>query len=114
MYILTTVIMKFGGSCLIDKSAFKKILEIIQIYKNDKKIIVASAFNGITDLLLNTAHSVNDSRVLDDSITILEKKHLNLIEQIFDEDSQHYIKAKVWLDEKLSELEDTFADIKEF
>jgi len=106
--------MKFGGSCLIDKSAFKKILEIIQIYKNDKKIIVASAFNGITDLLLNTAHSVNDSRVLDDSITILEKKHLNLIEQIFDEDSQHYIKAKVWLDEKLSELEDTFADIKEF
>ena len=106
--------MKFGGSCLIDKSAFKKILEIIQIYKNDKKIIVASAFNGITDLLLNTAHSVNDSRVLDDSITILEKKHLNLIEQIFDEDSHHYIKAKVWLDEKLSELEDTFADIKEF
>jgi len=106
--------MKFGGSCLIDNSAFLKILEIIQIYKNDKKIIVASAFNGITDLLLNTAHSVNNSRVLDDSITILEKKHLNLIEQIFDEDSQHYIKAKVWLDEKLSELEDTFADIKEF
>jgi len=106
--------MKFGGSCLIDNSAFLKILEIIQIYKNDKKIIVASAFNGITDLLLNTAHSVNNSRVLDDSITILEKKHLNLIEQIFDEDSQHYTKAKVWLDEKLSELEDAFADIKEF
>ena len=106
--------MKFGGSCLIDKSAFKKILEIIQIYKNDKKIIVASAFNGITDLLLNTAQNVNDSRVLDDSIAILEKKHLNTIEQIFDEDSEHYIKAKVWVDEKLSELEDTFADIKEF
>ena len=106
--------MKFGGSCLLDKSAFKKILEIIQIYKNDKKIIVASAFNGITDLLLNTAHSVNDSRVLDDSIAILEKKHLDMIEQIFDEDSEHYIKAKVWVDKKLSELEDTFADIKEF
>lgn len=106
--------MKFGGSCLIDKSAFKKILEIIQIYKNDKKIIVTSAFNGITDLLLNTAHNVNDSRVLNDSIAILEKKHLNTIEQIFDEDSKHYTKAKVWVDEKLSELEDTFADIKEF
>jgi len=106
--------MKFGGSCLIDKSAFLKILEIIQIYKNDKKIIVASAFNGITDLLLNTAHSVNDRRVLDDSIAIIEKKHLNIIEQIFDEDSEHYTKAKIWVDEKLSELEDTFADIKEF
>jgi len=114
VYILTTVIMKFGGSCLIDKSAFKKILEIIQIYKNDKKIIIASAFNGITDLLLNTARSVNNSRVLDDNIAILEKKHLNTIEQIFDENSEHYIKAKVWVDEKFSELEDAFADIKEF
>jgi len=65
--------MKFGGSCLIDNSAFLKILEIIQIYQNDKKIIVASAFNGITDLLLNTAHSVNDRRVLDDSIAIKQK-----------------------------------------
>jgi len=108
------VIMKFGGSCLVDSKNFLKILDIIQIYKNDKKIIVASAFNGITDLLLNTAHNINNSRVLDDNIAILEKKHLNAIEQIFDEDSEHYIKAKVWVDEKLSELEDTFADIKEF
>jgi len=108
------VIMKFGGSCLVDKSAFLKILDIIKIYKNDKKIIVASAFNGITDLLLNTAHNINNSRVLDDNIAILEKKHLNAIEQIFDEDSEHYVKAKFWVDEKLSELEDTFADIKEF
>ncbi|GAH91365.1 unnamed protein product, partial [marine sediment metagenome] len=52
---MTIVIMKFGGSCLIDKNAFTKILEILEIYKDDKKIIVASAFNGITDILLNTA-----------------------------------------------------------
>ena len=109
-----TVIMKIGGSCLIDKSAFFKILEILNIYKNVKKIIVSSAFNGITDLLLNTAHSVNNPRVLDDNMAILEKKHFNVIEQIFDEDSEHYMKAKIWVDEKLSELEDTFSDIKEF
>jgi len=53
------VIMKFGGSCLTDKNAFLKILKILEIYKDDKKIIVASAFNGITDLLLNTALNVN-------------------------------------------------------
>ena len=115
MQVLTpTVIMKIGGSCLIDKSAFFKILEILNIYKNVKKIIVSSAFNGITDLLLNTAHSVNNPRVLDDNMAILEKKHFNVIEQIFDEDSEHYMKAKIWVDEKLSELEDTFSDIKEF
>lgn len=106
--------MKFGGSCLIDRSAFNKILDILNIYKNVKKIIVASAFNGITDLLLNTAHSVNDPRVLEDNMAILEQKHFTIIEEIFDEDSEHYIKAKLWVDEKLSELEDTFADVKEF
>ncbi|NVM18553.1 MAG: aspartate kinase [Candidatus Lokiarchaeota archaeon] len=111
---MTTVIMKFGGSCLIDKSAFNKILDILNIYKNAKKIIVASAFNGITDLLLNTAHNVNNSKVLDDNMAILENKHFSTIEQIFEEDSEQYIKAKLWVDEKLSELEDTFADIKEF
>jgi aspartate kinase len=47
-------------------------------------------------------------------MAILENKHFNAIDQIFDEDSEHYIKAKLWVDEKLSELEDTFADIKEF
>jgi aspartate kinase len=108
------VIMKFGGSCLIDKNAFKRILEIIKIYKNEKKIIVTSAFNGITDLLLNTARNVNNPKVLDDNMTILENKHFNIIEQIFDEDSEPYLKAKIWVDKKLSELEDTFVDIKEF
>ncbi|MHA1458156.1 MAG: aspartate kinase [Promethearchaeota archaeon] len=108
------VIMKFGGSCLTDKNAFVKILKILEIYKDDKKIIVASAFNGITDLLLNTALNVSETEVLDDNIAILESKHINTIEQIFDEDTEHYIKAKVWVDKILSELEDTLHDIKEF
>ena len=111
---MTIVIMKFGGSCLIDKNAFTKILEILEIYKDDKKIIVASALNGITDILLNTALNVNNSKILDDSIAILENRHITTIEQIFDEDSEHYTKAKVWVDKRLSELEDALADIKEF
>jgi aspartate kinase len=106
--------MKFGGSCLIDKNAFNKILEILEIYRDFKKIIIASAFNGITDLLLNTAENVNNSRVLDNNMAILENKHFTAIDQIFDEDSEQFFKAKLWVDEKLSELEDTFADIKEF
>ena len=56
------VIMKFGGSCLKDQSAFNKIYEITKLYEEDKKIYVASAFNGITDLLLKTARSVENEK----------------------------------------------------
>ncbi|MBY8984538.1 MAG: aspartate kinase [Candidatus Lokiarchaeota archaeon] len=108
------VVMKIGGSCLSDKTAFKKILTIINIYKDAKKILVVSALKGITDLLLKTAQGLEDVRLTDKSISIIEKKHMDVIEQIFEEDSKHYIKAKDWIDEKLSELDDTFADIQEF
>jgi aspartokinase len=71
--------MKFGGSCLVDRSAFKKILKILKIYKDEKKIVVASAFSGITELLLRTAQNVNNSRIIEDNIA----KHSNLREKAF-------------------------------
>ena len=111
---MTIIIMKFGGSCLTDESSFKKILNITNIYKNVKKVFVASAFTGITDLLLKTAKLVEEDELIDKNIALIEKKHISIIEQIFAEKPEQYIKAKDWIDEKLSELEDTFADIKEF
>ena len=108
------IVMKFGGSCLIDKNAFDKILNITSIYKNVKKVYVASALSGITDLLLKTAFSLENDKDTDKSIALIEKRHIDIIEQIFVEESEHYFKVKDWIDKKLSELEDTFADIKEF
>lgn len=108
------IIMKFGGSCLIDEDAFKKILNITSIYSEVKKVYVTSALSGITDLLLKAANSLEDDKETDKNIALIEKKHIDIIDQIFPEDSEHYIKARDWIDDKLSELEDTFADIKEF
>lgn len=106
--------MKFGGSCLIDKNAFKKILNITNIYSDVKRVYVASALNGITDLLLKIANSLEDEEETDKNIALIEKKHIDIIEQIFNEDSEYIIKARDWIDDKLSELEDKFSDIKEF
>jgi len=111
---MTIVIMKFGGSCLIDKYAFKKILKIIGIYNKSKKIFVASAFSEITDLLQKTAQNLENPIEVDKNVALIEKKHIDIVEQIFSEDSEYYIKVKEWMDDKLSELEDTFADIREF
>ena len=43
---MTIVIMKFGGSCLVDEKAFQKIIDISKIYENKKKIYVASALRS--------------------------------------------------------------------
>ncbi len=108
------IVMKFGGSCLIDKNAFNKILNITSIYKNIKKVYVVSALSGITDLLLKTAINLENDKETDKNVALIEKRHIDLVEQIFNEESEYYFKVKDWIDKKLSELEDTFADIKEF
>jgi aspartate kinase len=106
--------MKFGGSCLVNSDAFNKIYEITNIYNDCKRVYVASAFSGITDLLIKTAQNINNNIELDANIALIEKKHIDIIEEILDENEIYYRKAKDWVDKKLSELEDAFSDIKEF
>jgi len=108
------VIMKFGGSCLVNSEAFAKILDITNFYKDETKVYVASAFNGITDLLLNTANKLDDLKCVDKNLAIIENRHLKVIEEIFEEDAPQYRKARDWVDERISELEDVFQDIREF
>lgn len=108
------IIMKFGGSCLVDQTAFSKILNITNIYRNTKKVYIASALNGVTDLLLKTAIGLESEKNTDKNMALLEKRHIDLIEQVFEVETEHYFKVKDWIDKKLSELEDIFADIKEF
>jgi aspartate kinase len=84
------------------------------MYKNEKKVYVASALQGITDLLLSTAQNLDKPKEIDKKIALIEKVHLDVIEQIFKHDTEHYNHAKLWLDERLSELENVFTDIQEF
>jgi aspartate kinase len=111
---MSLVIMKFGGSCLVNNHAFNKIHEITQLYQNEQKIYVSSAFNGITDLLLKLAKNAKRSIDIDKDMALLEKRHFDIIEQVFNEESDFYIAAKDWVDENLSRLEDILADIQEF
>jgi len=106
--------MKFGGSCLVDENAFHRILKITELYADSKKIYVVSALNGITDLLFSTAQNISNLAILDKNMAIIEKRHFNIIEQIFEENSEYYNKSREFIDKRLSDLEDIFADIREF
>ncbi|MFO8020251.1 MAG: aspartate kinase [Promethearchaeia archaeon] len=111
---MTVVVMKFGGSCLVDNNAFKQIDKITNIYSDAKKVYVASAFKGITDLLIATANSIDEPHKINENMALIEKRHMNVIQNIFQRGSDYYEAAMEWVDEKLSELEEAFSDIEEF
>ncbi|MGV9173772.1 MAG: aspartate kinase [Promethearchaeia archaeon] len=111
---MTVVVMKFGGSCLVDNKAFKQIAKITNIYSDEKKVYVASAFKGITDLLIETANSIDDPREISNNMALIENRHLDVIQSIFDKESEYYEAATKWVDKKLGELEEVFSDIEEF
>jgi aspartate kinase len=111
---MTVIVMKFGGSCLKNNKAFKKIAKITNLYEHSNKVYVASALKGITDLLLNIGKKVKDKTYVDKTISIIEKRHLDIIEPLFSQDTTHYNVCKEWLDNKLGELEECVADIDEF
>jgi len=111
---MTILVMKFGGSCLVDKSAFDKILSITESNLKVKKVYVASAFNEITNLLLNTSLKLDSQEIVEKNIGDIRDRHIKIIEEIFDKESKYYVKSKRWIDKKLNELQNILADVKEF
>ena len=111
---MAIIIMKFGGSCLKDVESFKNILNIIEIYKDHKKVLVVSAFNGITDLLLDMGKKAEKGIDIDKNIAFIEKKHNDVIDEIFKDNEEYANIAKDYIEEKISQLEDALIDINEF
>ncbi|GAB4319503.1 MAG: aspartate kinase [Promethearchaeota archaeon] len=114
------LVMKFGGSCLTGAESFGKILEITKWYQGRGPVLVfvASAFKGVTDELIrmgNLASEVADPARIEEAVTELEKLHTAVVEQIFgDEHEEQVEKVGKFLEEKLSEIEETLAQIQEF
>ncbi|MFX0072686.1 MAG: aspartate kinase, partial [Candidatus Hermodarchaeota archaeon] len=57
---------------------------------------------------------LNNTEEIDTNMALIEKHHIDIIEEILDENDIYYRKAKDWVDKKLSELDDAFSDIQEF
>jgi aspartokinase/homoserine dehydrogenase 1 len=94
------LVMKIGGSCLLDKESFKQVINIIKIYQpNYKVIITTSALNGITDKLLvfyksSCAEDVECDSLLDE----IYKTHTNILKRIIPEAVPEYQKVRQFID----------------
>ncbi len=73
-------ILKFGGSSVSSPERIKSLSKLVQQYsKNEKVVVVFSAFGGVTNDLLSVATLARDR---DDSykelLTSIEKRHLEV------------------------------------
>ncbi|NHI93338.1 MAG: aspartate kinase [Candidatus Lokiarchaeota archaeon] len=93
------IIMKFGGSCLKSPESFNKITKIIRKYREKNKIIIVlSALNSITDLLIECANKANSHEKYDEPLNLIRKIHSEMIDLIL---KDYNVIVTEFLDDKI-------------
>jgi aspartate kinase len=83
---MTTLVMKFGGSSVGTKTALTQVLSIVLHEREqwDNLILVVSALDGVTDMLIEAAHlaHLGNQRGYRRIIANLRTRHIALIEEL--------------------------------
>jgi aspartokinase/homoserine dehydrogenase 1 len=76
-------VLKFGGSSVASSQSIRQVLEIVkQTSKNDKTIVVVSAFGKTTDRLLKTAKKAVQNLAYKSLLQEVEEHHLLIIKEL--------------------------------
>ncbi len=77
-------VLKFGGTSVANAQNINLVLNIISDNaKNDKLVVVVSAFSGVTDLLvLAAANASSKNKNYKEIVSQIEKKHKDAIEEL--------------------------------
>jgi aspartokinase/homoserine dehydrogenase 1 len=99
-------VLKFGGSSVGNATTISKVLSIVKnsVNNNEDPIVVLSAFQGVTDLLVEAGKTAAERN--DDYKVVLDKiieLHFNIIYEFISEDDTQDI--KIQLNELFDELE---------
>ena len=100
------LVLKFGGTSVLNSENIKKIIAIIKDKKakNKKLIVVVSAMGGVTDKLLTCASlAIKKDQHYLEIIKEIEERHLLAIEELIP--IQHHIEIKGKIKLLLAELE---------
>jgi aspartate kinase len=95
------IVMKFGGTSVGTSNSIKKVVDIVTSSEQNK-IVVLSAFSGVTNLLvsINNAYENQEQSALKIHVEKLETKCLNIVNSLFDTStyaqvSQNFIYTKI-------------------
>lgn len=97
------IIMKFGGTSVGSSNSIQKVVNIINSENRDK-IVVLSAFSGVTNLLvaINEEYKSQNENTLQ-SLQNLEERCLEVVNPLF-QSATFLIKAKAFISEKIKEI----------
>lgn len=100
------LVMKFGGSLLTDGESLLHVGSLVAKYSENQLIIVVSAFNGVTDQLIETLERAKDGdkKRVDRFLKSLKERHVKVVE--------HAISGKTARDETLSTIEKLIAELE--
>ena len=100
---IVMVIMKFGGTSVGSSESIQQVVEIVTS-DSKEKVVVLSAFSGVTNLLvkINQEYEQGDESI-DSSITALEARCLEVINPLF-KTSTYLEAAKRFLASKVEEI----------
>jgi len=98
------IVLKFGGTSIGSAESIEKVVEIIAS-TSGKKVVVFSAFSGVTNLLvhINTQYEIRDTATLSKSLNLLEVKCRDIISNLFKLHSYKQI-ALNFIDFKIKEI----------
>lgn len=98
------IVLKFGGTSVGSADSIQKVVEIIHETPG-KKIVVLSAFSGVTNLLvgINTHYHLGESEGISKSINLLEVKCRTIVSNLFELNSYKQI-ALNFIDFKMKEI----------
>jgi bifunctional aspartokinase / homoserine dehydrogenase 1 len=99
-------VLKFGGSSVANAENINRVVAIVQeSLKNEKIVLVVSAFSGVTDTLIECGRlaSVGDEKYKEQLISI-EQRHLEAVKALIPVAQQSSILS--WVKKRCNELED--------
>ena len=90
-------VLKFGGTSVANADNIKLVLKIAQnAAKNDKIIVIVSAFSGVTDMLLLAANNASTKDQSYKEIVVqIENKHFDAIENLISENNKTIVKDQI-------------------
>ena len=71
-------VMKFGGTCLGDEDALRRVTRVVKGEK-EEKVVTVSAASGVTDSLKDFASRPREERHIDDFLLKLKLRHVDML-----------------------------------